>query len=66
MQTADIVIATSTVRDLIKPSMVRRGQIIFALTNPYPEIAPGVALAAGVILATDGRTVNNLLGFPGI
>jgi len=66
MQTADIVIATSTVRGLIEPSMVRKGQIIFALSNPYPEIAPELAMAAGAALATDGRTVNNLLGFPGI
>ncbi len=66
MQIADIVVATSTVKGLIEPRMVRKGQIIFALTNPDPEIMPELALASGAALATDGRTVNNLLGYPGI
>jgi malate dehydrogenase (oxaloacetate-decarboxylating) len=66
MQTADIVIATSTVGGLIKPSMIRKGQIIFALSNPHPEITPEQAMAAGAALAVDGRTVNNLLAYPGI
>jgi malate dehydrogenase (oxaloacetate-decarboxylating) len=66
MQKADIVIATTGVRGLIDPSKVRKGQIIFALSNPYPEITPEAARAAGAILAADGRSVNNLLGYPGI
>ncbi|MFC2067590.1 NAD-dependent malic enzyme [Chloroflexota bacterium] len=66
MQTADIMIATSGVNGLIEPRMVRKGQIIFALSNPYPEIAPELAKAAGAALAADGRTINNLLGYPGI
>ncbi len=66
MQSADIVIATSTVGGLIEPSMVRKGQIIFALSNPHPEIIPELAMASGAALAVDGRTVNNLLGYPGI
>lgn len=66
METADIVVATTGVRALISPSMVRKGQIIFALSNPYPEISPERAIASGAILATDGRSVNNLLGYPGI
>jgi malate dehydrogenase (oxaloacetate-decarboxylating) len=66
MKTADIVVATSGVAGLIQPSMVRKGQIIFALSNPYPEIAPQAAIAAGASLATDGRTVNNLVGYPGL
>jgi malate dehydrogenase (oxaloacetate-decarboxylating) len=66
MQTADIVIATSGVSGLIEPSMVRKGQIVFALSNPYPEIAPELAVASGAALAADGKTVNNLLGYPGI
>jgi malate dehydrogenase (oxaloacetate-decarboxylating) len=45
---------------------VRRGQGILALTNPAPEITPEDALAAGAAFAADGRSVNNLLGFPGI
>ena len=66
MRTADIIIATTGVSGLIEPRMVRKGQIIFALSNPYPEITPELALASGAALATDGRTVNNLLGYPGI
>ena len=66
MQTADIVIATSTVGGLIKPSMIRKGQIIFALSNPHPEITAELAMASGAAFAVDGRTVNNLLAYPGI
>lgn len=66
MQTADIVVATTGVAGLIESRMVRKGQVIFALSNPYPEIAPESARAAGAALATDGKTVNNLVGYPGI
>jgi len=66
MRTADIVVATSTVKGLIEPRMLRKGQIIFALTNPDPEIAPELAVASGAALAFDGRTVNNLIAYPGI
>ncbi len=66
MKTADIVVGTTGVSGLIPPGAVRKGQVIFALSNPYPEIAPDAALAAGARMATDGRTVNNLLGYPGI
>jgi len=66
MQKADIVIATTGVKGLIEPSKVRKGQIIFALTNPYPEITPEAAREAGAVIAADGRSVNNLLGYPGI
>lgn len=66
METADIVVATSTVPGLIDPKMVRKGQVIFALSNPVPEIEPQLALAAGAALAADGKTINNLLAYPGI
>ena len=46
--------------------MVRPGQVILALTNPDPEIEPEVALAAGAAFAADGRSVNNVVGYPGI
>jgi malate dehydrogenase (oxaloacetate-decarboxylating) len=46
--------------------MVRQGQIILALSNPNPEIDPDDALAAGAAFAADGKSVNNVLGFPGI
>jgi len=66
MANCDIVIATTGVSGLIKPAMVRKGQIILALSNPNPEIDPELALKQGAIFAADGKSVNNVLGFPGI
>lgn len=66
MAEADIVIATTGVAGLIRPEMVRPGQIILALSNPNPEIDPETALTAGAAFAADGKSVNNVLGFPGI
>jgi malate dehydrogenase (oxaloacetate-decarboxylating) len=66
MAECDVVVATTGVTGLIKPEMVRKGQIILALSNPNPEIDPEVALNAGAVFAADGKSVNNVLGFPGI
>jgi len=66
MAECDIVIATTGAPGLIRPEMVRKGQIILALSNPNPEIEPDAALAAGAAFAADGKSVNNVLGFPGI
>ena len=66
MQKADIVVATTGISGLIESRMIRKGQVIFALSNPYPEIAPESARAAGAAVATDGKVVNNLVGYPGI
>lgn len=66
MAKSDLVIAVSGKAGLISPDLVRKGQCILALTNPDPEITPEAALAAGASFAADGRSVNNLLGFPGI
>jgi malate dehydrogenase (oxaloacetate-decarboxylating) len=66
MAECDIVIATTGAPNLIKPGMVRKGQIILALSNPNPEIDPETALAHGAAFAADGKSVNNVLGFPGI
>jgi malate dehydrogenase (oxaloacetate-decarboxylating) len=66
MAECDIVIATTGAAGLIKPEMVRKGQIILALSNPNPEIDPDLALARGAAFAADGKMVNNVLGFPGI
>jgi len=66
MSKCDIVIATTGSPNLIKPEMIRKGQIILALSNPNPEIDPEVALAYGAAFAADGKSVNNVLGFPGI
>jgi malate dehydrogenase (oxaloacetate-decarboxylating) len=66
MQEAKVVVATTGVSGLIKPEMVREGQVILALTNPYPEIEPEAAIEAGAAYAADGTSVNNVLGYPGI
>ncbi len=66
MAGADIIIATTGAAGLIKPEMVRRRQVIFALSNPNPEIKPEQALEAGAAFAADGRMVNNALAFPGL
>jgi len=66
MSECDIVIATTGVQNLIQPEMVHKGQVILALSNPNAEIDPDVALERGAIFAADGKSVNNVLGFPGI
>ncbi len=66
MKTCDVIIATTGVRGLIRPEAVRSGQVIFALSNPDPEIEPIDALAQGARFAADGKNINNVLGFPGL
>ena len=66
MREADVVVATTGRPGLIEPSMIREGQVILALTNPDPEIYPEEAERAGAAFAGDGRSVNNVLGYPGI
>lgn len=66
MTNCDIVVATTGAPNLIKPEMVRKGQIILALSNPNSEIDPEVAMERGAAFAADGKSVNNVLGFPGI
>ncbi len=66
MAECDIVIATTGAPGLIQPEMVRPGQIILALSNPNAEIDPDLALERGAAFAADGKSVNNVLGFPGI
>jgi len=66
MEQADIVVATTGVRGLIKPEWVRPGQIVFALSNPDAEIEPLVALERGAVFAADGKGINNVAAFPGL
>ena len=46
--------------------MIRKGQVILALTNPVPEITEEDAMKGGAAFYSDGRRVNNLLAYPGI
>jgi malate dehydrogenase (oxaloacetate-decarboxylating) len=61
----DVVIATTGRPGLLEPSMVRPGQIIFALSNPRPEIDAALAIEAGARIAEGGAAINNLLCYPG-
>ncbi len=66
MRRADIVVATTGVKGLIRPEWVRPGQVILALSNPDPEIEPHVAREHGAAFAADGKGINNILAFPGL
>jgi malate dehydrogenase (oxaloacetate-decarboxylating) len=66
MEQADVVVATTGRRGLIKPEWVRPGQIILALSNPDAEIEPDIARRMGAVFAADGKSVNNVLGYPGL
>jgi malate dehydrogenase (oxaloacetate-decarboxylating) len=61
----DVVITTTGHPGLIDPAMVRPGQIIFALSNPRPEIDATLAIEAGARIAEGGAAINNLLCYPG-
>jgi malate dehydrogenase (oxaloacetate-decarboxylating) len=66
LKVSQIVIATTGIPGLIKREDIKAGQVIMALSNPFPEISSKDAIEAGAAFATDGSRVNNLLGFPGI
>ena len=66
MSHCDMVVAATGCAGLIEPSAVRPGQIILALSNPEPEIHTKTALSAGAAIAAEGKTVNNLLAYPGL
>ena len=68
MAGADVFIGVSA-PNLVTADMVRRmaeDAIVFAMANPVPEIRPDEALNAGAAIASDGRSLNNALAFPGI
>lgn len=66
MQQADIVVCATGRPGLITPDLIRKGQVIFSLSNPDPEIDPAAAIRAGASFASDGRSINNSLAFPGL
>ena len=51
---------------MIAPERIRKGQIVFALSTPDPEIDPAAALAAGAAVAADAKSINSVLCFPGL
>ncbi len=70
---ADVFIGLSG-PGLVTPDMVRtmhKDPILFAMSNPTPEIWPEEALSAGAAVVGTGRSdfpnqINNVLAFPGI
>lgn len=73
MEGADLFIGVSG-PGIVTQEMVRSMSpqaMVFALSNPVPEIMPELTLAAGVKVVATGRSdfpnqINNLLVFPGI
>lgn len=73
MKGADIFVGVSG-PDIVTEEMIRSmndNPIIFAMSNPTPEIMPDVAIAAGAAVVGTGRSdfanqINNVLAFPGI
>jgi malate dehydrogenase (oxaloacetate-decarboxylating) len=75
MKGADVLIALSqSGPDVVKPGWVKtmaKKSIVFACSNPVPEIYPYAAKEAGAYIVATGRgdfpnQINNSLGFPGI
>ncbi|RIL95940.1 NAD-dependent malic enzyme [Staphylococcus chromogenes] len=70
---ADVFIGVS-VANLLSEEMVRSmadNPVIFAMSNPNPEITPELAKSAGAKVIGTGRSdfpnqINNVLAFPGI
>ena len=72
---ADVLIALSQPGpDIVKPEWIKAmgaKPIVFACSNPVPEIYPHTAKEAGAFIVATGRgdfpnQVNNSIGFPGI
>ena len=74
IQGADVFIGVSGKANLIDEGMIRsmnRNPIIFALSNPNPEIFPPEALLAGAEIVATGRSdfanqINNAAVFPSV
>ena len=62
----EVIIANTGHGRVIKPSMVREGQVIIALSEPEPEIETYDATLAGAALAADGKSVHKAVVFPGM
>lgn len=73
MKNSDIFVGVSA-PDTVTSDMVKsmnQDPIIFAMSNPVPEIMPDVAKAAGARIIGTGRSdfpnqINNVVAFPGI
>lgn len=74
IQGADVFIGVSGKANLIDVEMIRsmnKNSIVFALSNPDPEILPPAALLAGAQIVATGRSdfanqINNAAVFPSV
>ncbi len=73
MKNADIFVGVSAPNTLTAEMVktMNTDPIIFAMSNPVPEIMPDVAKAAGARIVGTGRSdfpnqINNVVAFPGI
>jgi len=72
IKNADVFIGVSGIKGLLKPKLIKEmheNPIVFALTNPEPEIHPHKAKKAGARIVATGsfkfeNKVNNALVFP--
>lgn len=72
IKNSDVFIGVSGVKNLLNPPMIKqmnRDPIVFALTNPEPEINPYLAKKAGAKIVATGsyryhNKVNNAIVFP--
>lgn len=70
---ADVFVGVAC-SNLVSPEMIKsmaKDSIVFAMSNPMPEIMPDVALKAGARIVGTGRSdfnnqINNVIAFPGI
>jgi len=73
LQGADIFIGVSA-PNIVSPEMIKTMNdrpMIFALSNPVPEIMPDLAKEVGAFIVASGRSdfpnqINNVLIFPGV
>jgi len=73
MKGSDVFLGVSAPK-CVTTEMVRsmnKGAIVFAMSNPIPEIMPDDAKAAGAYIIGTGRSdfpnqINNVLAFPGV
>ena len=73
IKNADVFIGVSA-PNILTGEMVKtmaRKPIVFAMSNPVPEIMPDIAKKAGAFIVATGRSdfpnqINNVLAFPGI
>lgn len=73
IQGADVFIGVSAPNILKSDDVAKmnKGAIVFAMSNPVPEIMPEEAKKGGAVIVATGRSdypnqINNVLAFPGI